>query len=781
MNNNFSPNRAWNSVSFTGSNYVLSGGTIIVTNGLRMGPLGTANNLPFTRNDVLADIELRASQTFFVSNLFSRLALRDVVLNNHTLTIDGDGQMDFFGVISGTGGITKEGFGISNLETNNTFSGTVLIRDGRIRAKEPLSLGSTNNGTIVRRGALFEAQANVTNETLFLSGGTWFNNIQPGRWRGPVNVISNSTIIIAGKLIIDGVISGTSNLVIDAAVSGFQAECNLTGSADNTLTGAVQLQEGVLILDKPSPFSALSGPLTVGDGAGNSTNAVVRYAGNNRILSAAVTVLSDGTFDLDGNSDLIAGLTMIGGVVTNNGAGLLQLGGSVNATSVGSTPARIFSILSLGNFDRTFFVTNGPASTDLEIEARVTGNSGIDLNKDLPGVMSLLVSNSYQGITRVLAGTLHIDDDFAFGTLLGDRVVVHDGATLSLRVGADNIAQNIALNGSGDGGGGALRSVGTVAWNGVVTLASDSLINVESGTLTLSGQIDGPGGYTKTGSGTLRITGADDNIYTGNTEVIAGVLELAKTSAFAISNSAQLIIGQATLPLSTDTVRYAGNNQLRTTVDIVIRSTGLLDLNGFIDDVGDINMSGGDIQIGTGTLQLRGSVTASAFALAGNYNPSHIRGNLDLGSSTRTFTVNNVNAVDLFGPGFELFVDALVSGTGGIIKTGIGDMELSASNTFSGVVTVNDGRLIVANNDALGAISNGTTVNGDSILEVLGSICVPAEPLTLNSTAPGAVTSSSGTNFWDGPVALSRTAGILVVTNSRLDLSGIISGFGRCD
>src|SRR2546426_3825506 len=56
MNNNFSPNRAWNSVNFTGSNYVLSGSTVILTNGLRMGPKGTANNLPFTRNDILADV-----------------------------------------------------------------------------------------------------------------------------------------------------------------------------------------------------------------------------------------------------------------------------------------------------------------------------------------------------------------------------------------------------------------------------------------------------------------------------------------------------------------------------------------------------------------------------------------------------------------------------------------------------------------------------------------------------------------------------------------------------
>src|SRR3989442_5215072 len=99
MTNNFSPNRARNSATFTGSNYVLSGSAIILTNGLRMGPLGTANNLPFTRNDILAGVELRAGQTFVASNLFSRLALGVVVLSDHILTIDGHRRMDAFGLV----------------------------------------------------------------------------------------------------------------------------------------------------------------------------------------------------------------------------------------------------------------------------------------------------------------------------------------------------------------------------------------------------------------------------------------------------------------------------------------------------------------------------------------------------------------------------------------------------------------------------------------------------------------------------------------------------------
>jgi autotransporter-associated beta strand protein len=276
-----------------------------------------------------------------------------------------------------------------------------------------------------------------------------------------------------------------------------------------------------------------------------------------------------------------------------------------------------------GNITNNGNLLTVSGSGDTTLSGVISGSGG--LTKEGSGTLQLRGTNTYTGIITVNAGILEVANDFAFGTLAGrDRVFVHDGATLSLLTEANNIAPNLALKGAGVGGAGALHSVGTVSWNGDVTLASDSLINVQSGTLTIAGQIKGTAGYTKIGAGTLAITGADGNVYVGNTTVLGGILQLTKPGGFAISNSAQLIIGQVGIPVSSQTVRYGANNQLRTMVDIIVNSSGVLDLNGFTDDVGDITLNGGDIQTGAGVLQLRGNLTASAFALSFSYNSSHI-------------------------------------------------------------------------------------------------------------------------------------------------------------
>ena len=55
VTNNFSPNRAWNSILFQGSNYFVRGNAILVTNGINsINPVGA--------NHVDADVDVRASQ-----------------------------------------------------------------------------------------------------------------------------------------------------------------------------------------------------------------------------------------------------------------------------------------------------------------------------------------------------------------------------------------------------------------------------------------------------------------------------------------------------------------------------------------------------------------------------------------------------------------------------------------------------------------------------------------------------------------------------------------------
>jgi autotransporter-associated beta strand protein len=306
--------------------------------------------------------------------------------------------------------------------------------------------------------------------------------------------------------------------------------------------------------------------------------------------------------------------------------------------------------------------------------------------------------------------------------------------------------------------------------------AGDHTFSVSNGAagLIISSIITGSGNLIKAGPGSLTFAGSSANTYTGNTTVSGGVLLLSKTNTIAIP-AGQLIIGStADASTTTDVVRYADDNQIATAVDIAINHTGILDLNGFFDVVGDVNMNGGTIQTGTGTLQMAGGITATATLIGINNNdPSRITGNLALGTTAKTFTVNdNPFATDLI-------VDAVISGTVNWIKAGGGEMQLNAANLFTGSVTVNGGELIVADDLALGTSAGGVIVNNSATLTLFNALVVN-ELLTLNSSAtePGAIFASGTTNLWTGNITLSQTARIGVNSTSSLNLRCAISGNG---
>src|SRR5262249_47341107 len=113
------------------------------------------------------------------------------------------------------------------------------------------------------------------------------------------------------------------------------------------------------------------------------------------------------------------------------------------------------------------------------------------------------------------------------------------------------------------------------------------------------------------------------------------------------------------------------------------------------------------------------------------------QGTLSLGGSTRTFTVGN-------GPqATDLLVGAVVAGTGseGIVKEGLGMMDLTNTNTYTGLTTVHAGTLQVDGTIADVALTGGTLQGIGTVGNLDGTgggIVAPGDsPGILNS---GAVT-----------------------------------------
>lgn len=153
--------------------------------------------------------------------------------------------------------------------------------------------------------------------------------------------------------------------------------------------------------------------------------------------------------------------------------------------------------------------TNGSAyGTDLFIQASsiltTTGDVNIngtlhsdgDWAKDGAGTLFLYSDNTYTGTTTLSAGTIAVRANGALGT---GSLAMQSGATL-------DIGPSITASNS-------------------ISLGGAANLQVSSGTGTLSGALLGSGGFTKTGSGILALSG-DNSSYTSAATVSAGELKV---------------------------------------------------------------------------------------------------------------------------------------------------------------------------------------------------------------------------------------------------------------
>jgi len=667
--NDFSPNRAFNSITFQGSNYVVRGNALLVTNGI-----SSLNS--FGPNTVDADVDVRASQFWEASGSLATFDFNgDINLNANTLTVRANtGDFFFSGILSGTGNLVK-----------------------------------TNVGTL-----------------------------------------------------------------------------RMDGSGHNTYSGFTRFDGGVLELDKfgiisitPLVFSnytAIPGDLTVGDGNGLVGTDVLRLLTDDQIANTSdVTVKNSGLFDLNGFSDHIGSLTMQGGTI-DTGSGTLFLGGNLT-TLADNNSAVINGHLSLGGASRTFEVNSGPPSTDLRINATLSSDNlslftSSGFTKTGGGSLFLAGTNTYNGTTIINDGQVALLSDRALGattTPLGASagVVVNASGNLFLS-GIQVTNEDLTINSANPGG--AFNASGASIWTGDIVLNTDTFV-ASSGSLLLNGQITGTGGFTKLSAGSLTLAGTNANTYSGTTTVRDGTLFLDKDTTVGIDGamSGPLVIGEDELPENTDIVRYLHCCQLPDDTDITINASGLLDLNGFGENVHNLIFNGGDVDAPSpGSILPTGDITVNR-----NTNSQAI---ISGRMSVLTSPIIDVTG-HFFSP--DLKIDALLFGAGGLTKNGVGEVSLTAANTYSGVTTVNDGFLIVDNSSGLGTTAGGTVVNSGAVLALRFGIDVPAEALTLAGTGQsgfGALSSSFGSNSWAGTVTLSGNATISVDSGDFLSLLGAVGG-----
>jgi fibronectin-binding autotransporter adhesin len=432
--------------------------------------------------------------------------------------------------------------------------------------------------------------------------------------------------------------------------------------------------------------------------------------------------------------------------------------------------------------------------TQLQVATGTATQSGVifqtnpapQLQKAGAGTLVLSGANTYTNQTLLLSGgALNIQNDTALGATGGGAVasgtIVATGAALETQGNITVGAEALLLNGTGIGGGGALRNIsGNNTYGGAITLNTAARINSDSGVLTLgnfnvisagqnltvggagdttvSGVIaTGNGTLTKDGTGTLTLLGP--GFYQGVTTISAGVLNIRNGNALGSGFGGTTVANGAALELQQGIVGsvFVGPEAL------TLNGTGIAD-GGALRNISGNNTYGGPITLGgaarinsdAGTLTVGGSI----------------------GGLGQNLTVG--------GAGNTTISSAIGIGTGSLTKDGAGTLILTGNNTYSGGTTVSGGTLQGNTTSLQGNILNNANVTFNQLtagtyagaISGGGSLAkIGAGTLTLtgNNTQTGGTTINGGAISVAADANLGGAAGTLAFGGGTLQTTGTFS------
>ena len=469
------------------------GGSIALSSGLTLAAAGF-------------DISTGGNQT--IQDL-SGVAGSTINLGDNTLTAGTANSTSFAGVISGTGGLTKQGSGTLTLSGANTYGGATTIDAGTLALGSGGSIALSSGLALAAAGAGFDISTGG-NQTIQDLGGVAGSTINLGD-----NTLTAGT---ANSTSFAGVISGTGGLTK-------QGSGTLTLSGANTYGGATTIDAGTLALGSGGSIALSSGLALAASGArfdisagGNQTIQDLSGVVGSTINLGANT-LTAGT----ANSTSFAGVISGTGALTKQGTGTLTLNGN-NAYTGGTTVNA--GTLQIGNGG-----TSGSIAGDVSDNATFTFDrsdsitfggviSGTGVLVQMgSGTLTLTADNSYTGGTTINTGaSLQLGNGGTTGSIVGN--VTDNGSLLFNRSdtvtfnaiisGSGNLAQNgtgtTILSGRNTYSGGTVIDLGTLLVNNAQALGTGN-VTVNGGVLGADPQpINVLGNYTQNAGGTLQLS-----------------------------------------------------------------------------------------------------------------------------------------------------------------------------------------------------------------------------------------------------------------------------------
>ncbi|MFL6515525.1 MAG: beta strand repeat-containing protein [Chthoniobacterales bacterium] len=744
---------------------------------------------------------------------------RSIVLNGVGTIDTNNNAAQIDGTISGAGSLAKIGDGILTLTGTNTYSGGTSISGGNGSILSVSSLSNLGSGSLTLSGGAVLATTSTMSLPNAINLGVTGGSNQPdgNAVSGIINVTSGTTLTEGAGSVISG-----GRLMKDGA-----GTLELFGA--NTYNGGTYLHNGVLVVSNSASLGTqanladpFSSALTIDNAATlrfvaayngypgrgfliGSGGAVFDNSGITNFLNGPIANVSgqgggftktgDGTIGLGGTNTFDGDVTIAGGVLSvsrdenlgsssnqiyiNNGATLRVEDGLDNyGASPGSPVLATFStsrqinlvsgndtieVKDFADTNSSFGAGGAPVApgshvNTLTIDGLLTGAG--TLVKAGDGTLVLTnTSNNYGGGTVINNGTLSIDDSSELG--LNSTGLTINNDAIYQATGSVDSSRTVTLGGTG----------------GPATVGGGTF-DVLAGLLeSQSGIVQGSGSLSKTGAGTLQLTGS--NTYSGGSYLNGGTVQI-DTDASLGAASGTVSIGNATLEVLGDVQTSRSVTVTDAASTIQVDGNATYGMNGAIGGIGSV------VKTGTGTLNLFGTNTYSGTTTI-NSGTVAINNASSLGSGISAVTIGAgvLNATSTVAsnhslilsdatstvqvdPGQTFTNNGTLSGSGSLTKTGTGTFVAAGDGTFSGSTRIAAGTVVAA---AGAGSAFGSTISLS--IEMNASFILGAN----NQINNAALITLAGGSFLSGGFsegsASAAGMGLLTLTgNSLVDFTG---------
>jgi autotransporter-associated beta strand protein len=405
----------------------------------------------------------------------------------------------------------------------------------------------------------------------------------------------------------------------------------------------------------------------------------------------------------------------------------------VNASTAGNATITTNDTLVFGNTSTagSATITNNDimlfASASTAGNATITNNFFLEIgNTSTAGNATITNNFLLRFFNTSTAGNATITNNsrlfFLNASTAGSATITNTGGTL------------LQFFSASTAGNATITNTGTVGFNNFSTAGNATITNTNTGALVF-----------------LNISTAGNATITNNNTVVfldvstAGLAQLINNAGATVDFSfsagphsdrklsAGSIAGAGAYFLGADALTVGGNN-LSTTVSGGISDCGP---TGHECENSGASTGGSLVKVGTGTLTLAAANTYTGgtavagglidFNAASNFGSGTITldgGGLQWASGTTTDISSRLAAFGSNGATFDtngnsVTLASILSGAGGLAKTGSGTLTLSAADAYLGATSVNAGTLIV--NGAI-ASSSLTTVNAGGTLGGTGTV-----------------------------------------------------------